>query len=496
MNNEIYSNISFNELGIRLVKMSSIYGGFRFFAQFGNFFIIPIYWHYLSPEDYGLLGVSAVLQGVLTPVINMGLNSSIDRFYFEWKEVDRRKKLGSIWILSLIMSLVIVILIEFSSNIIFPLLFKSVPYNPYFRVTLISTLLLSLSQIPFSLLRITERSKVFGIMSLFTFLINAGINILLLSVWNMKALGMLYGSLVTNFIFGCYWIYFMRKQVMLNFDFPSIVNEIKYAIPSIPISFVDALGNNFDRYYLEKYLSLNDVGIYSLGNRFGNYFNQVNSSLKTAFFPITYKLMELNKNFKSILPQISMFYFNILTIFALVFSLLLKEVVTMFGGDKFSEVYTFIPAFILLYLTRNFGTALGRGLDLVKKPILTLISIIPSIVVSISLMVILIPRLGSVGAIIALLISALVKSAIYVMLAHYYYPRRFLTTSFIITVASMAWCFSIGAYISSIYSIYFSFFIKVLLICFHALISFCGLLGFEPIFVYVKKSIKKMCQHA
>ena len=166
-------------------------------------------------------------------------------------------------------------IIEIISDSLFPYLFTQVPYDPYFRIILFTTLFSSLSYFPFVILRITEKSKIYGIVSVFSFLLTAFINIILLSVFQLKVLGILYGNLISTCILGIFWIIWMRNKIKLNFNIPSIKAELLYSLPSLPINILESIGNNFDRYILEKYLGLRQLGFYNIGNRFGTYFNQI-----------------------------------------------------------------------------------------------------------------------------------------------------------------------------------------------------------------------------
>lgn len=439
-----YSKISFKSLILRFVKISSIYGFFKFISRFGAFFIIPIYWHFLSPKDYGILALTAVLQGVLYPVINLGLHGSVARFYYEWTQEQRAKKIGTLWLSSILIALIFVFLIEATASYVFPILFKNVSYNPFFRIVLWTILFNSFRLFPFNILRVTEKVKTFGIISFLSFLVNAGIVIFLLAVMDFKVLGVLLGGLVNGGIWAIFWIIWMSKRMKLNLDVSFIKEEVYYSLPSLPINIIDSIGKNFDRYLLEKYLGLTQLGYYSIGNRLGNYYNQVNTSLKTAWFPMTYKMLVQRKDMKKILPSLSLFYFFLLTIFALSASLLSREIIFWFGKEKFIKAYQYVPLFILVYLIMNFATAWGRGLDLAKKPQYALFSTISGAIVGIVLFYFLIPAYGTYGALGALLISSFVRTFILVLLAHIFYPRKFLLKEVLLICSLLTAAFWIG----------------------------------------------------
>ena len=461
-----YNKLSFKNLILRFVKNSSIYGTFIFLTRFGAFFITPIYWHYLSPKDYGIIGLTAVLQGVLSPIIILGLHGAAERFYYDWEKDEIPKKLGTLWVISILVALFFVALIELTSSHIFPVLFKQVPYNPYFRIVLLTTFFASFQFFPFSILRITEKAKFFGLTSFISFITGAGISITLLAVMDIKVMAVLIGALANSAIWAVFWMVWMLRRSKISLRVFDVKAELYYSLPSLPINIVNTIGNNFDRYLLEKYLGLTQLGYYNLGKSFGGYYNSVNQSFKTAWFPMTYKMFAQRKDMKEILPHMSLTYFYILTIFALSASLLSKEIIYWFGKSKFIEVYQYVPLFILYHLIQNFATAWGRGADLVKKPIYNLISIISSVLVGIVFLYCLVPLYGAYGALGALLISCFVRTSIFVSIAHMLYPRRFLFKEVIYLCVLLISSFYIGYQIDCENTV-LSFLFKCIIISFY-----------------------------
>jgi O-antigen/teichoic acid export membrane protein len=465
-----YSHLSFKSLIIRFVKNSSTYGLFRFISQFGAFIIIPIYWRYLSPKDYGILALTGVLQGVLAPIIIFGLNSSVERFYYEWREDEKEKKLCVIWICSCTIATGITLVIDSLGSNFFPLIFKQVPYYPYFKIALWSTFFASFSMVPFNLLRITERVNTYGIVSVCAFITSSSIILFLLIFMKLKVLGVLIGGLVSNAIWAVFWTIWMFKRMRFNINIFSIKDEILYAIPTLPINVIESIGNNFDRYLLEKYLSLKQLGLYSVANRFGTYFSQLNSALKTAWFPMTYKLAAQRSDLKKILPRLSMFYFLVLSVFALASALLLEEIIYWFGREKFIGAYKYVPAFILIYLILNFRSAWARGLDLAKKPEYTLLSVIPSVGIGVFLLYQWIPMYGTSGAIGALLVSSILRTSILVGLAHFFYPRKFLFKEVTLLFISLGLFFYAG-YLLPFDNLFVSFCVKMAIIAAYSVLG-------------------------
>ena len=78
----------------RLTGHVLVYG----FGNIGNrvvgFLLIPVYSRYLTPEDYGVLALVAMLGQILYAIMNMGQNSALFRTYFRH---DERRGAGDGW---------------------------------------------------------------------------------------------------------------------------------------------------------------------------------------------------------------------------------------------------------------------------------------------------------------------------------------------------------------------------------------------------------------
>ena len=83
----------FNDIKI-LGKQSFIYGIGIILSRGLGFFLIPLYTHYLSPKDYGIMEMLDLIGGIISIFLAMGLTNSILRFhafYDDQKEKDQVK---------------------------------------------------------------------------------------------------------------------------------------------------------------------------------------------------------------------------------------------------------------------------------------------------------------------------------------------------------------------------------------------------------------------
>ena len=88
-------------------KDAVVFTGTSVLYQVGSLVLLPLYWSRLSPEDFGILAVIALIgsfQGLLS---SLSLDLAITRFYYEWPDELRRRNLGAIWTWNWIVTLVV-----------------------------------------------------------------------------------------------------------------------------------------------------------------------------------------------------------------------------------------------------------------------------------------------------------------------------------------------------------------------------------------------------
>jgi O-antigen/teichoic acid export membrane protein len=138
--------------------------------KLGTLLLIPLLWQKLTPEDYGIIGLTEVLSLVLIPVLGFGGPDVIQRFYFEWSESDRPKHLGSIWIFSIISSLVFCLVVDTAGDFIFSNFYSQISFHLYLRIFVWTLFFSAISNFTTSFFRTTEDLKKYNLVSFGTFM--------------------------------------------------------------------------------------------------------------------------------------------------------------------------------------------------------------------------------------------------------------------------------------------------------------------------------------
>ena len=152
-----------------------------------------------------------------------------------------------------------------------------------------------------------------------------------------------------------------------------------------------------DRYFLDKFVGLRQIGLYTLAHQFGQGFNVFNQIMKNSWFPFIYRVTSERDDAPHVLAKFSLYYLALLALPALGIALLSRELILFFGDEKYFGIYEYIPAFVLFYYMHAIANSFGRGLDLARRMAYTPAIQAAGLTVSIFLMWFLIPKLALWG---------------------------------------------------------------------------------------------------
>ena len=77
----------------RIARASAVYGSSTFVFRALSLLLLPLYTHYLTPADYGIVALAEILALALITSIGLGFEGAMQRLYFQ--HVDRPQALAS-----------------------------------------------------------------------------------------------------------------------------------------------------------------------------------------------------------------------------------------------------------------------------------------------------------------------------------------------------------------------------------------------------------------
>ena len=372
-----------------------------------GFFLLPIYTRYLTPADYGIVSSMQVLNTILAVVFTLAIERSVYRLYWDYKtEKEKKDYLGSMVVaLGCIATIVLTLLFLFKGFV--GLIYKSIPFYPFYVYAILTAYFSVFGLVPKIYLQLKQKAGSFVILSIMQFVANTAFILWFIVGLKAGAKGMLKGQMIGCGIMLPVFLFIGFKIINFTVN-PSILKEsLKFSLPMIPALLSAWVLNLSDRIFIERYFSLADVGIYSLGYKIAGLVLILAGAFNVAYEPVFYKLANSNDQ---VAAQKQLFSYNntyamgVLLICFLV-SLFAKEGVVIFLDARYADAYKIVPIIALAYFVSLVGGLMNRSIYQEKKTVAMMLIMVSGALLNIALNFLLVPTLGAYGAAYATVLS-------------------------------------------------------------------------------------------
>jgi O-antigen/teichoic acid export membrane protein len=417
---EVYERRTvFSELQVAL-KHTAVYGLGSIVIKALGFLMLPFYTHFLSPTDYGLLEILDLSMSLLGMVLHLGIAPALLRSYAGAKTGAEKRETASTALLFVSATGVFVFVAVV--GLIGPgsaaLLGKHVS-SKYLFLSFTAFVVSYLGSVPRAFLRALEASGIFTLLEtggLFAMLV---LNVYFIAVLKLGAMGILWSSLVVNVVLTAGLIFWMVRRVGLGFSGEKMRQMAAFGMPLI-LSNMALFALNFsDRFFLQRFQSLEAVGIYAVGYKLAFMINYLLVQPFAAMWQARMYAIFAQEEHPQIFRQIFVLYSVLLTFVALALAVFSPEIMSVMADQKFGAGREIVPVIALAYVFCGLGYYVQLGMFLAEKT--SAVGVVGAVaaVVNLGLNYVLIRRYGMMGAALATLAGFAV-----ITVGNYWFSQR------------------------------------------------------------------------
>lgn len=388
-----------------LLSNTFIFALGSFGSKLITFFLVPLYTNVLTTEQYGTADFVISCSNLIVPLVSLVIQDSVLRFGLS-KEADRNKIAKNSMLILLLGSLITVLFVPIV-NFYEPLS----KWKWYFCAYIISC---NAANIMYSFAKAINKNKLYAISSLIHALTLAIVNILLLVVFPCGVIGYLVANILSNCIPALTIFFATRipwRISTVKYD-PRLMKEmLAYSIPLIANNLSWWLLNSSNRVLIEHYLSTSEVGLFSAASKIPSLLSIITSIFSSAWSISSIKEYEGERN--------GSFYSTVFNMFSMVLFiggsfiiLILKPLMSVYVGDDFFQAWVYVPLLIYGIVFYSFSSYFGTIYGAVKKNLPVTVTTIIAAVVNIILSIVLIPRIGVFGGVVATMVGYLLVGGI------------------------------------------------------------------------------------
>ncbi|PZN28624.1 MAG: hypothetical protein DIU71_15740 [Proteobacteria bacterium] len=260
-----------SDAGVKIARHTAVYAIGNVVRQLAGFIMLPVYTRYLTPADYGAVGLLAFALAILEPFFGARMTQAIPKFYFlEKSERSRQAVITSSLLITASVSAVTAVLICVFRDPASELLFGTTEYALATALFGLNMLTQPVEYSGMTFIRMQQRSILFLCVSLAKMCVQIALNVWLVVFLELGVLGVILSGVIASSTFGLaltlYTFYYNRPR----FDSAIAWRMLKF---SWPLWFAGLAGlyiGSSNRLYLRVFGSLDDVGLIELGTRFAS----------------------------------------------------------------------------------------------------------------------------------------------------------------------------------------------------------------------------------
>lgn len=413
----------------------------NFGAKLINFIMVPLYTNVLVPGEYGEIDLMLSIAGVLSPFIACGIHEGVMRFSLD-KNSDRKLVLSigmRVFIISSLLFLAVCPLLKYipiiSDNIVFLYLY---------------CVLNELMTIFICYIRGKDNVKLYSFLGFMSALFTCSLNILFLVLFKWGLFGyktsMLLSPILTTVVAAIMGNVF-KDISLIKWDNKLAREILKYSLIMVPNAILWWCINASDRFLVSYMCGTGENGLYAVAYKIPTMLNAV-----ATIFMQSWQMSAIKEHEEGVETEFYDQIYRMLTFLmgcvTLGLILVNKPILNVYVGSEYRSAWVYSPPLMVAFFIGSLGTFWGAFYIAAKDMKKYLYSAIGGAITNVILNIVLIAKLGTIGAAIATLVSYLVVLLIRALGIQRKIRTKFINTQFL----SSSVCLLIGlvsAYLST-----------------------------------------------
>jgi len=330
------------------------------------FVLLPIYTHYFTAAEFGVIDLVQVIIGVVSIFAHLQLETSLQRYYYEYEGEEKRTFIFTIVAAITLLSVVITVLLLFFSRGISVLVFKGSGYASLIRLASLQLVFINYSMLALVILRYERENLRFAFMLLIKVFLTV-LFILIFVVWLKKGLyGVLYAQLIGLVISSVILFFSVRKFSVCKLSYSLLKRSASYAFPQFPARIGSTLLSYANRFFMVGYLTIASIGIFSLSLKLASILQLVYTAFVMAWAPFMFQ-QQKNPHHKKVFAQVLLVIAGPVFLIVSITSLFAKDIVYIVASKQFYSAYQYLGGLCLYFALLIFKEIVDIGPKFTEK---------------------------------------------------------------------------------------------------------------------------------
>jgi O-antigen/teichoic acid export membrane protein len=385
-----------------LLRHGGVFGLGAILSRLASILLLPLYTHYLSPADYGIIALVDLTTGLLGLAGSAGIANAATREHF--RQTSSRE-LDGVWWTALFMAAGSITFVVVTAFIFIEPLARvsfgsEVPQAAeYLSLALPTLWLATITYVLDSYFRAEKASTFLVSVNIARLIVNILLNVTLLALFHKGVSAVLIGNLITAalvlLVQGWTFVRF-RPNVVWN---PLLVRPYwRFGWPLILYGFLSAVMHEADRFVLRLFMDLKEVGIYSLAYQVGQGVNTLVLIPFASIWSVTLYEIAREPDFETMYARVFKHFVAGLSLVMLLASMLAGPILRLIAPSDYSSAADIVPVVCLAYLFFSLHEHFKVPALLASRTVSMVGVVAVAAVSNVGLNLWLVPRFGAAGA--------------------------------------------------------------------------------------------------
>jgi O-antigen/teichoic acid export membrane protein len=324
----------------RLLTHTLVYGLGDAVNKFIGFLLLPLFTAYLTPKDYGITSILALISFVFTPIFSLGVGAAIAPYFFDSGDIKRKSIViwTSFWVLtagSVIFLVLGVIFLRQISQAAF-----GTTEHTYLILLTLLTVWINVVLIPFPrFLQFEEQSGVYVKITVLSTTISIVLNILFVVIWGRGVQGLIESQLLGRCLNFAFFFGAAVPQLDFGIDFRIAKKLLRTGLPLVPSFAFYFIIQDGNKYILQWLNGLDVVGVYTIGFNFGMSLRLITGAFESSWVPFFMSYVDKRDEAVTLFGRVVSYYIlGVGFVSSLVF-VIAKPLVLLMTQPSFHDAY-------------------------------------------------------------------------------------------------------------------------------------------------------------
>jgi O-antigen/teichoic acid export membrane protein len=254
----------------RLTSKTGVYAVGMMLLRGLNFLLLPLYTRILTGEDYGIIAVVTTFSSLLIFLLPLGVHNALAKTYHDSKSNDERKAaIWTHWVAMLATAGALAVGFDLAGAHVIPHLMPGIPFHPFFRLAIWGAFFQLPIQFLYNVFIVREQASRYVAAATTVSLLTLALVIYFVVIRRQGAYGYVLGTTLGAAICGIMCSAVTLRMAKCHFRRELVVPMLALGLPLVPHLTAGWLLELSDRFLLKRFVSLEDVGLYSVGYQIG-----------------------------------------------------------------------------------------------------------------------------------------------------------------------------------------------------------------------------------